>query len=296
MAEKHKSKYKKPENTKYKSRKDLKDYTEDDKKGGLNPKSTGEKQHNVLRKTDKEVVDTGDLFVKYNADDRLYKDIEDGDYDPKHAAKVLKKRQDNDELDTTKDIKDKIKNLTREQKERIIREYVQRKIVKSLISEQPADKEVDTAAPEVDPAAAAPIEPNSISPDTPDPAAAAPAPEAPAVEAPVDPAAVEAPVDPAATAPPVDPAATAPAPTTNAPTGTQQPTPEEAENRAVKQMAQELSSEGGVGQIKLLNNLLNVALTEKDPEDKSTFYKMLRSLAIKKIAKTNNEIQSREKS
>ena len=291
MAEKHKSKYKKPENTKYKSRKDLKDYTEDDKKGGLNPKSTGEKQHNVLRKTDKEVVDTGDLFVKYNADDRLYKDIEDGDYDPKHAAKVLKKRQDNDELDTTKDIKDKIKNLTREQKERIIREYVQRKIVKSLISEQPADKEVDTAspdvpeAPEVDPTAA-----------TPDPAAAAPAPEAPAVEAPVDPAAAEAPVDPAATAPPVDPAATAPAPTTNAPTGTQQPTPEEAENRAVKQMAQELSSEGGVGQIKLLNNLLNVALTEKDPEDKNTFFKMLRSLAIKKIAKTNNEIQSREKS
>lgn len=291
MAEKHKSKYKKPENTKYKSRKDLKDYTEDDKKGGLNPKSTGEKQHNVLRKTDKEVVDTGDLFVKYNADDRLYKDIEDGDYDPKHAAKVLKKRQDNDELDTTKDIKDKIKNLTREQKERIIREYVQRKIVKSLISEQPADKEVDTAspdvpeAPEVDPTAA-----------TPDPAAAAPAPEAPAVEAPVDPATTAPPVDPAAAAPPVDPAATAPAPTTNAPTGTQQPTPEEAENRAVKQMAQELSSEGGVGQIKLLNNLLNVALTEKDPEDKSTFFKMLRSLAIKKIAKTNNEIQSREKS
>ena len=28
MAEKHKSKYKKPENTKYKSRKDLKDYIE----------------------------------------------------------------------------------------------------------------------------------------------------------------------------------------------------------------------------------------------------------------------------
>jgi hypothetical protein len=38
MAEKHKSKYKKPENTKYKSRKDLKDYTADDKKGGLNQK------------------------------------------------------------------------------------------------------------------------------------------------------------------------------------------------------------------------------------------------------------------
>ena len=57
MAEKHKSKYKKPENTKYKSRKDLKDYTMDDKDGGMNPKSTKDKQLNVLRKTDKEMVD-----------------------------------------------------------------------------------------------------------------------------------------------------------------------------------------------------------------------------------------------
>ena len=70
MAEKHKSKYKKPENTKYKTRKDLKDYTADDKEGGLNPNSTGNKQSNVLRKTDKETVDTGDIDVKCNADDR----------------------------------------------------------------------------------------------------------------------------------------------------------------------------------------------------------------------------------
>ena len=128
MAEKHKSKYKKPENTKYKTRKDLKDYTTDDKKGGLNPKSTGEKQTNVLRKTDKEVVDTGDMYVKYNADDRLYKDIEDGEYDPKHAAKILKKRQDKDEKDNEQNIKDKIENLTREGKERLVREYIRRKI------------------------------------------------------------------------------------------------------------------------------------------------------------------------
>ena len=55
MAEKHKSKYKKPENTKYKTRKDLKDYTADDKKGSMNPHSAGEKQSNVLRKTDKKL-------------------------------------------------------------------------------------------------------------------------------------------------------------------------------------------------------------------------------------------------
>ena len=50
--------YKKPENTKYKSRKDLKDYTMDDKKGTSNPKSSGEKLPNLLRKTDKEVIDS----------------------------------------------------------------------------------------------------------------------------------------------------------------------------------------------------------------------------------------------
>ena len=192
MAEKHKSKYKKPENTKYKSRKDLKDYTADDKKGGLNPMSTGEKQSNVLRKTDKEVVDTGDLYVKYNADDRLYKDLEDGEYDPKHAAKVLKKRQDKDEKDNAKNIKDKIENLTREGKERVIREYIFKKTFKMLIEQSTPEEEPATdepAAEEPIPAPEAPIEPAAPAPEVPAPApdasAATPAP-APAAPAPTD--------------------------------------------------------------------------------------------------------------
>ena len=155
MAEKHKSKYKKPENTKYKSRKDLKDYTTDDKTGALNPYSTKQKQSNVLRKTDKETVDDGKYDVKYNADDRLYKDLEDGEYDAKHAAKVFKKRQDKEEKETANVLKDKIENLTREQRERLVREYVRRKIVKMLVEqevpaeEKPADKPAEeTPAPE----------------------------------------------------------------------------------------------------------------------------------------------------
>ena len=155
MAEKHKSKYKKPENTKYKSRKDLKDYTTDDKTGALNPYSTKQKQSNVLRKTDKETVDDGKYDVKYNADDRLYKDLEDGEYDAKHAAKVFKKRQDKEEKDVSDVVKDKIENLTREQRERLVREYVRRKIVKMLVEqevpaeEKPADKPAEeTPAPE----------------------------------------------------------------------------------------------------------------------------------------------------
>ena len=184
MAEKHKSKYKAPKDLeksqKPKPRKDLKDYTEDDKNGALNPKSTGEKQLNVLRKTDKEFVDTGDVYVKYNADDRLYKDLEDGEYDPKHAAKVLKKRQDTDEKDNKKNIKDKIENLTREQSERLVREYIRRKIVK-ILSEQPEkDAPEDEAAPTDDMAPEAPETPTT--PTAADPAEA-PAPAAEAAPA-----------------------------------------------------------------------------------------------------------------
>jgi hypothetical protein len=151
MAEKHKSKYKAPKDLeksqKTKARKDLKDYTEDDKKGALNPKSTGDKQLNVLRKTDKVVQDNGKLDVKYNDDDRLYKSLEDGEYDPKTAAKRLKKRQDKEEKEIKDVIKDKIENLTREGKERLVREYLRRTFVKRLIEaeEDPAAEKPEDA-------------------------------------------------------------------------------------------------------------------------------------------------------
>jgi hypothetical protein len=190
MAEKHKSKYKKPENTKYKTRKDLKDYTTDDKKGGLNPKSAGEKQTNVLRKTDKEVVDNGNYVEKYNADDRLYKDIESGEYDTKHAAKVLKKRQDKDEKDNEKNIQDKIENLTREQKERLVREYVRRKISKLINeAEEPElpTEEIPSPQPTAPEAPEAPETTPAPEPTTePTAPTAAPAPETAPVSNPLD--------------------------------------------------------------------------------------------------------------
>jgi hypothetical protein len=151
MAEKHKSKYKKPENKKPTYRKDIKDYTMDDKDGKLNPKSAGEMMPNLLRKTDKEIQDDGKMYPTYKDDDRLYKDLEDGEYDPKTALKRLKKRQDTEEKDV---LKDKIENLTREQKERLVREYVRRKLINRLVEaapgEEPAIEELpmDTAAPE----------------------------------------------------------------------------------------------------------------------------------------------------
>jgi hypothetical protein len=271
MAEKHKSKYKAPKDLeksqKPKPRKDLKDYTEDDKQGALNPKSTGEKQTNVLRKTDKEMVDTGDMYVKYNADDRLYKDLEDGEYDPKHAAKVLKKRQDKDEKDNAKNIKDKIENLTREQKEYLVREYVRRKLNK-ILSEQTA----------------------------PEPPAEEPAPEAAPEEVPTEPAtdmgATDTGMDmaaPATPAPTAAPTTSTDAPTTDvtpdASTPTA-PTPAEVETRAITAAANELSAEGNIGKLKMINKIFNLSLAETEPEDKSTFYKLLRSFAIKKLNST----------
>jgi hypothetical protein len=202
MSEKHKSKYKKPENKKPTYRKDLKDYTLDDKEGKLNPHSTKEKQSNVLRKTDKELVDDGKFDVKYNADDRLYKDLEDAEYDPKHAAKVMKKRQEKDEKDNAKNIKDRIENLTREQKERLVREYVKRKFITALFEQAPPAPEEEEAPADEIPTEPIPTEPTPTA-DTPAPTdieaepTPAPAPDASAAPAMPEPAATPAPEAPA---------------------------------------------------------------------------------------------------
>jgi len=212
--EKHKSKYKKPENKKPTYRKDLKDYTLDDKDGKLNPKSTGEKQGNVLRKTDKEMVDDGKYDVKYNADDRLYKDLEDGEYDPKHAAKIMKKRQDKDEKDNAKNIKDKIENLTREGKERLVREYVKRKFLSALFEQAPPAPEEEEAPAEETPAEPTPPADAAAPTDAPAPtdAAAPPAPDmaTPPADAATPPATPEPGAAPTPGAPAEEPAATSP--------------------------------------------------------------------------------------
>ena len=275
MAEKHKSKYKKPENTKPTHRKDLKDYTMDDKDGGLNPKSTKDKQLNVLRKTDKEMVDTGDMYIKYKADDQLYKDLEDGEWEPKHAAKVMKKRQDKDEKDNKENIQDKIENLTREQKERLVREYVRRKIYKMLV-----EQEEPTPAEE-----------------TPEEPAEEPTPDA----APTDAAATPPPTD-TATPPAPDAAATPPAtPTPEA--GAEQPaggeaelSPESKEAIAVEKFVKQLKSAGGnIARVKTLAKVFNMVMKEAEPEDQQNFFKLLRQFSIKKLSNINNEMNQQEK-
>jgi hypothetical protein len=256
MAEKHKSKYKKPENTKPTHRKDLKDYTMDDKDGGLNPKSTKDKQLNVLRKTDKEMVDTGDMYIKYKADDQLYKDLEDGEWEPKHAAKVMKKRQDKDEKDNKENIQDKIENLTREQKERLVREYVRRKITRIL-------KEQTT--PEEEPV------PNSE----------VPAPEATPTETPT----------PDATATPAPAATATPAPATTdaapAPDATAEMDPETKDALAVEKFVNFLRNQtGNHARIESIARALNSTFPkDSKSEDVINFYRLLKRLSIGKLSK-----------
>jgi hypothetical protein len=250
MAEKHKSKYKKPENKKPTYRKDIKDYTLDDKDEKMNPKSAGEKLPNLLRKTDKEVIDNGNLVPKYEADDRLYKDLEDGEYDPKTALKRLTKRQDDEAKDVADVLADKIENLTREQAERIVREYVRRKIER-VINEQ--------IAPEDE----APIDPTAAPEEAPDPTAApAVSPEAPTP---------------------------APAPTPEAPAPEPEMDAETKQAISIEKFVDQLREDGGnIARIKTLSKVFNLAMKEAEPEDLQNFYKLLRQFAVKKLSTIEN--------
>ena len=286
MAEKHKSKYKAPKDLeksqKPKARKDLKDYTTDDKDGGMNPNSTKDKQLNVLRKTDKPIQDDGKMYPTYNADDRLYKDLEDGNYDPKTAAKRLKKRQDDEQKDVEDVLQDKIENLTREQKEVLIREYIRRKIAK-VLREQAAPEEEAPAEemPAEDPTALPAAEPGA------DAAAADPN------------AAVAA--DPNAAVPaPMDATTAAPAPGADAVPGAEAPaeeTPAEPEKEldpaaqealAIQKFVNHLREKevGNISRIKAISKVMNALMKDAEPEDKNNFYTLLRQLAISKLQKS----------
>jgi len=271
--EKHKSKYKKPETSKPTSRKDLKDYTMDDKSNGLNPFTTGDKHLGVLRKTDKEMQDDGKMYPTYNADDRLYKDLEDADYDPKTAAKRLKKRQDDEEKNTSAVLKDKIENLTRESKELLVREYIRRKMSKLLAEQDAADPEEEPAAPEA-PAAEAPPAPETPAPETPAPEAPAPteAPEAPTTE----------------------PAAPAEAPAAEAPAEDKKLDPEAIDLLAITRFSKHMSEQtGNIARIKTLAKVLNSTFKEAEPEDKNNFYKMLKTFSLKKLAELDTADKSK---
>ena len=284
MAEKHRSKYKKPENKKPTYRKDLKDYTLDDKKGGLNPKSTGEKQTNVLRKTDKMMQDDGKLYPTYNDNDRLYKDLENGEYDPKTAAKRLKKRQDVEEKDVEDVLQDKIENLTREQREILVREYVRRKIVKILQEQGDAAKKDEKPEEETPPAdASAPPTP-SPSPAPPSPSPAPPSPSPTPSTPPPPPTAGTTPAPGAEENPPAD-----------KPSDETKLDPEAQQALAIQKFVDHLREKetGNIARVKTISKVINSVLKDSEPEDFKNFFMMLKSLAIKKLQQGNPKKDSK---
>ena len=196
-----KKKHKTPTNTKHKSRKDLKDYTLDKDIDNMVPGSTGELQPGD-RKDDKEVIDDIENMVPKTKDsDTIYpiKDMEDGD--PKmsaNAMKTFKKNIEDDAQDLIDTLSKKdggymtqIEKLTKEQKEKLVREIVKRKVAKFIVEQEEKEEEPLADTPEPEAAPEAPAIPADAAPEAevpveepaPEPEAEEPAPE-PEAEAP----------------------------------------------------------------------------------------------------------------
>jgi hypothetical protein len=242
----------------------------DDKDGKLNPYSNKNKLSNVLRKTDKLVQDDGNYDVKYNADDRLYKDLDDAEYDAKHAAKVFKKRQDAEEKDVLDVLNDKIENLTREQRERLVREYVRRKIVNVILEQTKT-----TDAPEED------VPTDTAATPVPTPTDSAATPTAPTATPTDTPAPIEAPTN-------------TPAPAAQKGTAEKdaesQVSPETKEALDVDRFVQYLKKQESVlGKLKKTLLAVNLSLKDLEPEDKASFFKMLKLAAIKQLDMPTNK-------
>jgi DNA mismatch repair ATPase MutL len=220
------------------------------------------------------------LDIKYDADDRLYTKIEDGEYDPKTAAKRLNKRSEKEEKETADVLKDKIENLTREQKEQIVREYIRRKINKVLAEQAtpPTDEEQPTEEPE-----ATPTEPEAPeATDTTATPTATPA-AAPDMTATPTPAA-----DPTAATPTEEPATaeTTPEPEVD---------PETKKTMDTDRFVQSLKMmPGTVEKIKAIANVIKLATNELEYDDSKNFFQLLRTYAINKLERLGSEKESKK--
>jgi hypothetical protein len=269
-------KHKQPKNEKHKARKDLKDYTIDKEVEGMVPNASGEALPEVPRKDDKEVIDDVENMVpKVKDSDRIYvtKDLEDGDPKmPEKALKQLVKHQEEDakELIDTLSKKDggymtQIEKLTKEQKEKLVKEIVKRKVVKFL-SEQ-TDNEDEPDAPE-EPVA-----------DTPEPA---PAPEAPAEPADAAPAPEPEPAEePAAE----EPAAEEPAPEEPAPEAPESEEETAGDVRIEKFIEALKQKPSTLLQVQLMMKSLQLLLQDKNPKQKIQFLAFMKKLIDRSLQK-----------
>jgi len=201
-------KYKKPENKKHKPRKDLKDY-EGKETENMVIDASGEPQPDVPRKIKySDIGDSENMVYDVKDSDRAYpiKDMQDGNPKmAKHACKTFDKNVEEDAKDYIETMSkidggymSKIKKLTKEQKEKLVREYVRRKITKIL---KEADEPVEEPVADTPEPATAPEGPA----DAPAPEMSAPPAEEPA---PTEEEPADAPAPPTEEEPAEDPQGT----------------------------------------------------------------------------------------
>ena len=276
------AKHKQPKNEKHKSRKDLKDYTLDKDVEGMVPNASGEPMPNVDRKVEyDDILDNETMVPDVKDADNTYvtKQMEDGDDKrPANTLKVFVKSQEEDaeELIDTLAQKDggymsQIKKLTKEQKEKLVREIVKRKVTKFL-SEQ-ALSTITNEQEEEEPVA-----------DTPEPPAA---PEAPAEPADA----------PAPSAEPTPEPEVAPEPEAEpAPEPEAEPTPEpEAEapmaggsDERIAKFIQALEQKPNiVQQMKTIMNVINKITADDDRKRQIGKLMLLKRAIDKAVAKIN---------
>jgi hypothetical protein len=275
------AKYKQPTNDKYNPRKDLKDYVVDKEVEGMVPNASGEPLPEVPRKDDKEVIDDVENMVpKVKDSDRIYvtKELQDGDPKmPSHALKTLVKNQEEDakELIDTLSKKDggymtQIEKLTKEQKEKLVKEIVKRKVVKFL-SEQD-DKETDNIEQPTEEPTEEPVA------DTPEPT---PAPEAPAEPADSPESEVtpepEAPAEPEVTPEPEEPAEPV--------GGVDSQEGDTGDPRISKFLEAMEQKPGTLAQVTLMMKTINKFLNEKDARGKIQFLAFMKKLVDKSLQK-----------
>jgi len=185
------------------TRKDMKDYTAEDAPNMV-PGGVKGVQPNVPRKYATNVIDNIENMVP-EIKDRLYKKIEEGEYSAEHARKLFDKLQIEDtdgflekleridhgaitnsmvKPENEEKLQERVNRLSESNKERLIREYVRRKIA-IMIREQAEETEEEPVAAEPapepipEPTAAPEAPAAATTPETPTPADA-PTPEAPA--------------------------------------------------------------------------------------------------------------------
>ena len=276
------AKHKQPKNEKHKSRKDLKDYTLDKDVEGMVPNASGEPMPNVDRKVEyDDILDNETMVPDVKDADNTYvtKQMEDGDDKrPANTLKVFVKNQEEDaeELIDTLAQKDggymsQIKKLTKEQKEKLVREIVKRKVTKFL-SEQ-ALSTITNEQEEEEPVA-----------DTPEPPAAPEAPPEPA-DAPA-PSAEPTPEPEVAPEPEAEPA----------PEPEAEPTPEpEAEapmaggsDERIAKFIQALEQKPNiVQQMKTIMNVINKITADDDRKRQIGKLMLLKRAIDKAVAKIN---------